>query len=203
MAFDLIRELIDTYKAPPQKMLQMMERLAQSIPESAREDVYNAILEELGPNYQVGYNSIIDACKKLGVPYSATHFIPAENWVCDACGNNFRYHPCPDEDDKIDKRIYDTCPDCGMQPYWTIIAGKYKAMGIATPWYDKLLSEARDFGPNKPAKVVKKNGMTLNRGGVFWARARAESERADDKRISVAAKMAEIDRSKRYDLKSD
>jgi len=76
MPFDLVGELISTYKPPPQKMVARMETLARTIPDDAKEDVFNAILEELGANYMVGANNITDACKKLGVPFSETHYIP-------------------------------------------------------------------------------------------------------------------------------
>lgn len=41
-----------------------------------------------------------------------TSYIPAENWKCEACGLEFKYVQGADEDDMIDKGLFDRCPRC-------------------------------------------------------------------------------------------
>jgi len=201
MPFDLVGELISTYKPPPQKMVARMESLARTIPDDAKEDVFNAILEELGANYMVGANNITDACKKLGVPFSETHYIPATDWTCDNCGRQFKYHPAPSDDDKIDKYIYDFCPDCGLKPYYTILAQEYNRLGIATPWYKDMLLAASLWGP-RVERVERKTRMggKWPTGGIYWSIDAARAERKEQKQVEINARMSEIDRSKRWDM---
>lgn len=202
--FDLVSELVSTFRAPSPKMVERMERIARSIPEDARESVYEAILEELGANAQVGTKDIIAACRKVGAPYSEAHYLPAEDWICDGCGRQFKFHPCPTDDDKIDKGIFDFCPDCGLQPHYTKLAQEYALRGIKTPWYNKLVEKAKKWGRDTEPKQEKtRMGGAWTVGGMFWYRSNAEKERREERRIKVDAKMAEIDRAKRWDEEDD
>jgi len=201
MPFDLVGELISVYKPPSPNIISRMEITAKSIPEDAREDVFNAILEEQAPNFVVGVHSIVAACKKLGVPYRETHYIPTVDWTCDNCGRQFKYHPAPSDDDRIDKYIYDFCPDCGLKPYYTILAQDYNRLGIATPWYQKYLAEASQWGPRtKRVEKMTHMGGKWPIGGLYWSIDSARAERKEQKQIEINAKMAEIDRSKRWDI---
>lgn len=198
--FDLVSELVTTFRAPSAKMVEKMDRIAKSIPEDARQDVYDAVLEELGANAQVGAKDIIAACRKIGAPYTEARYLPAQDWTCDACGRQFKYHPSPNDDDKIDKGIFDFCPDCGLQPYYTIIAQEYTLRGINTSWYNKLIEKAKRWGrETKPRQEKTVMGGQWMVGGPFWLQSKAEAERREDKRIRVDAKLAEIDRAKRWD----
>jgi hypothetical protein len=204
---DMIAELLNCYVLPPAAVQSKMEQLAATIPENARKDVIDRILETEASSTKISIKHIIEACNTLGVSYKAAKYVPAINWICDACGREFLYHQAPTDDDKIDKQIYDFCPDCGMQPGWTILMQKYKAFGIATPWYDRLLADcAKAYGPKVKAHVdhigAAGMGMNLNRGGIFWSRLKAENERTDaeaeKKKIAIADKLSAID--KRWDI---
>jgi len=202
---EMIYELTSCYIPAGAKMIERMEALAESIQEDARQDVIDAIMEKEGPSTKIGTAHIVAACNTLGISYRKAHYIPAEDWICDACGHTFKYSMGAGDDDYIDKYIYDFCPMCGFQPGWTQLADAYRRQGIGVEWYDRLLDDcASAFGPKiKPHKARKGGGMTLDRGGIFWKIDDARSERAAEKKIAADAKIAEIDRAKRYDLRDD
>ena len=193
-AREMIADLVRCFSPPPQAMQEKMDRLAESIPEDARQDVIDKIIESKDASKKLSAKDIVEACDNLGVSYKATHYLPAEDWTCDACGYQFKFHPAPDDDDKIDKCISDFGPMCGLQPGMTKIARQYNALGIATPWYDKLSADhASAFGPKIAPHKVKRLDLTLSRGGVFWSRATAERERKESRRIAIDAQMASLD----------
>jgi hypothetical protein len=201
---EMVKEIVSCFVPPQHKMIEKMEYIADSIPESARKEIIDAITETEGPATKIGASHIVEACNRLGVSYHRSTYTPAEPWTCDACGFEFKYTLAPSDDDKIDKGLYDACPMCGMQPGWTQLANRYNALGIATPWLDRLINEcAISFGPKIEAHQVKKGAMNLFRGGIYWARARAESERKEAKKIEIDAKMDALGKSKRWDLKTD
>jgi len=203
---NLVDDLISTYRAPSPKMVEQMQMMVRKIPERYHEEIFQAILEEEGPNIQIGVNHIVAACERIGAPYTKAHYVPTEDRTCDACGYEFKYHPAPSDDDKIDKNIHDVCPMCGMQVGWTLTAEKLRELFGKNPeWYDKLVKECQGaFGPKIEAHVVHKGpkgaGMNLSRGGIFWARSHAENERQAERRLKIDAKIGEIDRAKRWDL---
>jgi hypothetical protein len=202
----LVDDLVSTYRAPSPKMVDQMVGIVKKIPERYHAEIFQAILEEEGPNIQIGVSHIVAACERIGAPYTKAHYIPTEDWTCDACGYEFKYHPAPSDDDKIDKNIHDLCPMCGMQVYWTMTAEKLNVLfGKLPMWYIKVRDECREsFGPKVASHVTHKGptgaGLNLFRGGIFWARSHAENERREERRLKVDAKMGEIDRAKRWDL---
>lgn len=202
-AGDMISELVSCYVPPTKKMVEKMQQLAESIPENARQDVIDSIVEEEGPSTKIGTSHMVKACEKLGVSYHRSTFVPAEKWICDACGYEFRYTPAPTDDDKIDKSLFDLCPMCGMQVYWTLQYRRAKVAGHNTDWYDRALRDCADWGPRAPKKSVKIFNLTLGRGGVYWDRARAEAERREAKKVAIEAVYSEIDKAKRWDLKGE
>jgi hypothetical protein len=206
---NLVEELLSTFRPPNSpKMIERMEGIARKIPERFHEEIFQAILEEEGPNIQIGVSHIVAACERIGAPYTKAHYIPTEDWICDSCGFRFKYHPAPSDDDKIDKDIHDVCPNCGLQVCWTKTAEILRLAKIGIAWYDKLKAEqVGAFGPQVAAH--KKHigpmgaGLTLTRGGLYWARHLAERERAEDRRINAEGKIADIDRAKRWDIEKD
>lgn len=199
-AKQMIFDLLKCFSPPPQAMQDKMERLAESISEDARQDVIDKIVESKDASKKLSAKDIVEACQALGVAYHATHYLPAEDWICDGCGRKFKYHACPSDDDRVDKDIFDFCPDCGLQPYYTKLAQSYNELGIATPWYERILASCAMFGPNKPSQTIKIMDLTLTRGGVFWSRIIADRERREEKKIAIDAKMASLDKAKRWDL---
>jgi len=193
--FDLCAELLATYKKPPEKMIQQLERICNTIPERCREDVYNAVLEDVGAYAAISVKDLIEACNKIGVPYTKAHYVPAEDWQCDACGFEFKYNPAPSDDDKIDKNIHDLCPRCGFQVIWTLDARRCREMKISVEWYDRLITahQGEDRNVSKQA----------HQGPEFWSRHAAERERAKDRRENVEYKIREIDRARRWDTGKD
>lgn len=65
------------------------------------------------------------------------------------------------------------------------------------------------YGPNVPAHIAKRAPalseqpdikiLAVERGGLYWARSKAENERTDAKRVNVEDKIAEIDRARRFE----
>lgn len=185
----LCDDLLDTYRRPGEKMIRQMTRICDTIPERCHADVYQAILEDLSADKVVGVKEIIAACEKIGAPHERSHYLPAESWVCDACGCEFRYHPAPSDDDKIDKNIHDVCPTCGFQPVWTIQKRAYGQSWSKTAEeiYQKHVGQAL-------AKYSDKN--------PYFSRHKAERERAEDRKLAVDQKIAGLDDAKRWDLES-
>lgn len=180
-------DLLETYKRPSEAMIRQIERVCSTIPERCHGDVYQAILEDVSANNVIGVKEIVAACEKIGAPHERSHYIPTETWICDACGHEFKYHPAPSDDDKIDKGIHDVCPQCGFQPCWTIQKRGYGASWSKTAQeiyqgnIDKALAK---YGPKNP----------------YFNWHRAERERAENKRLAVDEKIARLDNSKRWDL---
>jgi hypothetical protein len=161
-------------------------------------------MEKEGPSTKLGTAHIVAACILLGIAYRKAHYIPAEDWTCDGCGHRFKYTPSPTDDDKIDKYMTDFCPECGLQPYYTTLAQRYNELGISTAWYGILVDSAHRWGHTTTPTVSKtRMGGQWSVGGIFWHRSAAESERREQKQIAIAAKMAELDRAKRWDLKGE
>lgn len=188
MSFDLVAELLSVYRKPPDKTIPRLQRLADTIPADAREDVFNCILESLKSTHPIDYCDITDACKKIGVPFSEAHYIPAETWTCDACGKEFKYHPAPSDDDKIDKNIHDVCPQCGFQPCWTIVKRMSGKSWSAT---------AEDIYQKHIAQAIEKHGPK----NPYFNWHKAERERAEDKRVAAQLIVDNLDKAKRWDLK--
>ncbi len=188
---NLVDDLISTYRAPSPKMVEQMQMMVRKIPERFHEEIYQAIIEEEGPNILIGVNHIVSACERIGAPYTKAHYIPTEDWVCDACGNEFKYHPAPSDDDKIDKSIHDLCPKCGFQVIWTLDKRRCAELKIATEWYDRLIANHQGEDRNASKRS--------HQGPEFWSRHAAERERAKERRENVETKLGELDRAKRWD----
>jgi len=189
---DMIAELVQCYVPPPGKVQEKMIQLADTIPESARKEVIDRILEEEGSSTKISITHIVEACRAIGVGYKAARYVPATDWICDSCGNKFKYHAAPTDDDKIDKGIHDLCPHCGFQVIWTIEARGYKTKDGFPEWYQRLIE--KHSGENR--NISKK----ANSGLEFWARHSAERERAKELEENAKDKIAEIDRAKRWDI---
>jgi hypothetical protein len=196
----MITEIIQCFVPPPRPMIEKMKAFAEKIPDDCRQEVIDRILETEGPSSKVGVKQMAESCAALGVGFKRSQFVPAIDWCCDACGHRFKYAQSVSEDDKIDKYLYDFCPMCGFQPGWTHLREAYHLQGIATDWYDRLIEEhASSFGPKIKEHKVKKGGLNLFRGGLFWNIDKARAERAEDKKIEVAAKLAMMDRAKKFE----
>jgi hypothetical protein len=201
-ASDLVSKLVEYYPGKyTAERIDKMRAFSSTIAEDSLGSVYDAITEDRESSGTVGIVDIKKACNSIGVGYRAAQFIPTENWTCECCGYEFRYHPAPNDDDKIDKNIHDVCPMCGFQVGWSKLATQYKARKIKADWLDRLITEYTGaYGPKVPEHKVKKGGLTLDRGGLYWSRSKAENERTDAKKINVQDKLAEIDKAKKIDF---
>jgi len=174
--------------------IDQMERFAKGINEEDLESVYRNILENREGAGTIGIVDIRKACIALGVGYTETHFIPTQDWTCDCCGEQFKYHPCPTTDDKIDKNVFDVCPNCGLQVIWTLDARRERARYGKAEWYDRLLESCRKWGRGTAPTDMKQGQLSITRGGVFWSRIKAEDERRAEKHEESAVKMTTIDK---------
>jgi hypothetical protein len=157
--------------AVTEQITLILERLG----EQEIDAVYDRLLQEVSPRFSVGVKEIADACNALGIGFHKAHFIPAHDWVCDACGQKFLYSPGSDDDDKIDKHIFDICPGCGFQVNWTITAKKYRTF---PDWYNRELTNRMAWKCDHPEP--------------YFNQAVAEQERRDQKRIDVTNKIAKL-----------
>lgn len=201
----MVMQLVECFVSPPDAVITKLKRIAETIPEDARQDVIDKILETETSSVKISVKHIVEACRALGVSYRETRYLPAEDWICDCCGHEFKYHQSPSDDERIDKEIYDFCPMCGFQPGWSILAQAYKDRGQKVEWYDRLLEQYHEaYGPTVKSHQVRigspSMGMSLNRGGIFWSRHKAEEERAKDRHEAINQRMAEIDKAKRWDI---
>lgn len=188
----MIAELVQCYVPPPGAVQEKMIRLADTIPEDARQEVIDRILEEEGSSTKISITHIVDACRALGVGYKAAKYVPAIEWQCECCGTTFKYHAAPTDDDKIDKNIHDLCPRCGFQVIWSIEAEMYKINKKRPEWYYRLIE--RHTGENRNPSEKAHNGTD------FWSRHAAERERAKALEANAEEEIAEIDRAKRWDI---
>lgn len=183
-ASDMVKRLVGYYKgAYGEERLSQLNRFCGQIVESARETVFDRIIETRDGNTPIGVVDIKDACNAAGVAFTVSHFVETEDWTCDACGHRFKYSMIADDDIKIDKNIYDVCPMCGFQPGWTVCKNYYLEIGQAEPdWYRRLMKECNEkHGP--PDKNYP------NREGIFWSRSEAEKERKDKRKKLNDAKL--------------
>lgn len=200
-AKEFVSKLVEYYSGKYSgERVEKMITFSSTISEDSLGAVYDAITEDRESSGTVGIVDIKKACNAIGVGYHAAQYIPTEDWTCECCGYEFKYHPCPSDDDKIDRNIHDVCPMCGFQVGWSKLSAQTRAHKMPEHWHDKLVSEyAEAFGPKITAHVVNKGALTLQRGGIYWPRSMAENERTNAKKVNVEAKIAEIDRAKRFE----
>jgi DNA-directed RNA polymerase subunit RPC12/RpoP len=184
----------------PEPVLRRMRAVIESIAEGERDTVLEHLIENQKASFKIGVSDIVESCKSLGVGFRAAKYVPAMDWTCVACGHSFKFTLCPTDDDKIDKNLHDVCPMCGFQPYWTILHDQYLEGGLECGWYDGLITEARAFGPRAAPSIKRIFDLTLHRGGVFWNKPMAEAERRENRKMKIDARMAALDRAKRWDL---
>ncbi len=184
----MVGEIVQCFVPPPRPMVEKMKSLAEGIPESARQSVIDRITETEGPSSKVGVKQMVEACDALGVGYRQSRYTPAQDWICDACGHQFKYSRCPSDDEKIDLGLHDCCPMCGFQATWTEVRDAYRTMGGLSPAYTAQYAAQVEactskHGPKAP-------------GGIYWSRSRAESERRDDRRVRIDRQMEDLGHSK-------
>jgi hypothetical protein len=184
----------------PEAVLRRMRTVIESIDEGERDTVLENLIETQKASFKVGVSDLVESCKALGVGFRAAKYVPAMDWTCISCGYTFKFTLSPSDDDKLDKNLHDVCPMCGFQPYWTILHDKYTEAGMACPWYDTLIKDSRAYGPRTEKTVKRIFDLTITRGGVFWNKPMAESERREGRKMKIDARMAAIDRAKRWDL---
>jgi hypothetical protein len=141
--------------------------------------------------HELSIMDIKNALAEVGIP--CENYVYADDWTCDACGHNFKYAQAVSDDDKLDKMIFDVCPMCGFQPYWSMLRIRYKEIRGWTAddeeHYQKMITKiSAEWGPGKPR-------------GIYWSRSVAEQERRDAKKIRADTIIADLDKSKRWDLK--
>jgi len=197
---EMIAELLSCFPAPPERVQNKMRDLADTIQADARQDIVDKILETETASTKISIKHIIDACKALGVGYREAHYLPATDWVCDACGREFKYHPAPSDDERIDKDIHDVCPDCGFQPIWTIERSMYIDMN---GWR----ASAEKIYQSHIQKAIQKYGRYdreyPDRQGLYFTREKAIAERKEGAKKRIDDKIAELDRAKRWDIEGE
>ena len=143
--------------------------------EADRDLVLEHLIENNKASFKVGVSDLAESCTALGIGFHESRFVPAEDWYCDACGNQFKYTMCPSDDDKIDHSLFDSCPRCGFQVGWTKTRDAYAKYGGLTEKHflsyqecvkgclDRHIGKDRDGNP-KP---------------IYFVRSTAERERRD------------------------
>ena len=200
-AEQFIAKLMGYYKGSysPER-IEQLKRFSRGISEKALEDVYNSIIENREKDGAIAVVDLKKACQEQGAAFTETKYVPTEDWTCEACGNEFKYHPCPSDDDKIDKGIFDVCPNCGYQVAWSITADAYKKIGYKIEWDERLKAECpANHGRNVSIHKVKKGPLEYETGGIYWSRALAERERRDESRRNAESAISMIDRAKRFE----
>lgn len=167
---------------------------ASKISDADREMVYERILEERSISTPITVADLKEACNGIGAGYSVTQFIPAVPWICDSCGEEFKYHPCPTQDARIDMGILDVCPNCGLQVCWTIAAEMERSRGLKAEWYNGLLENAKLWGRDVKPVTHKKGGISVEKGGLYWNRYLAERERKEANKEETERRMDDADR---------
>jgi len=155
MSIDLVDKLIECFPKPSSAMITEMDRVAQSIPEKDRQLVFDTILDEAKASMKIGVKDIKDACRKAGVSFTQPVYIASMPIQCDCCGEDYKYHPAPTDDQQIDLDIHDRCPNCGFQRCWTLMYRASVTLGHVPEWYESYLQKFANgnYGKGKPQGV--------------------------------------------------
>lgn len=180
----LVQKLMEYYKGQysPERMAQL-KRFCENIPDADRGNIYTSITEERKESTAIGVYDIKKACQILGVPYTETVYIKDEKVTCDCCGEQYKYSPCPSDEQMMRFDIHDHCPNCGFQRGWTIQAEAQIAAGQPCAWYERYLDkfEKNGYGTGKPQ-------------GRWYKKDRDEKAIAQRNRDIVDAKIAMVRR---------
>lgn len=163
-----------------------IKAMAINFTNDERKAVFDHLIENQKASFKISVAEIVESCKFLGIGYHAAHYVPAVDWVCDACGHQFKYAQAVSDDDRIDRNLHDFCPRCGFQPTWTIVRRKYREQG---GWRDEA-EEVYQAHLDKASK----------REGLYFDRNKAERERRDQKLKAIDATVGDLGRAKRWDL---
>lgn len=96
------------------KVRERLTWFVNKIPEDRRSELYEDLEESVPRTRKVGIAELKESCTKLAIPFSETM---SRRWtlvVCDACEQEYRYFPCPSEEEKLEDDIFDRCPRCGF-----------------------------------------------------------------------------------------
>jgi len=153
-----IREYFDTKGKYSDAVIREMTKEADKFTNEDRVRLYNRIIEDNSPRFQIGLKEIREAATALGISYCRARYIPSRQYWCDCCGEPFQYAQYVSEEEREEKQIYDTCPICGFQPTWTIDYKKYQAMGKLSEnysaWYIQQKKTCLELhGKDKPYYV--------------------------------------------------
>lgn len=126
------------------KVLERMRFFAGIIPEAELESVYELIEQDNRSTYKISVKEIKDACNKLGVSY----YDPVERQyrmvVCDACEWEYKYFPCPTDEEKLNAQMFDRCPRCGFDYDFQRRYLQYEKSGNVQPKYATEYARRRD-----------------------------------------------------------
>src|SRR4030042_430833 len=121
-AADMVSELLEYFSGSySPTLLRKIRETCDNIDAQDRRRVIEQVEEDNTPNFKLGIKAIADACRKLSIAYhrSESHYVPAIDWTCDACGLGFKYALVVTYEDKHDRCIFDNCPRCGFSPSYT------------------------------------------------------------------------------------
>jgi hypothetical protein len=160
-ADSFIDELTDYFSGNyPPKVVSRMRFFAKIIPEVHLERLYEQIEQDNPANFKVSVKAIKDACLKLDVPF----YDPSERrWIkvtCDACDHEYKYFPCPTDEEKLDADMFDQCPRCGFDYNFQSTYLAYTSLGFVSEAYVKTYDNRRDAcaaraGEGKPWRFNK------------------------------------------------
>ena len=123
---DFVSTIISYFSASGKKYTDKITaeitRVAGEIPEDRLGDIWEHLRDNNKASFMVSVSEIVEACRVLRIPYTKqAAYVPAENWLCEVCGHEFKYSIIAEDIDQIQKSIFRRCPRCGFPPEETAL----------------------------------------------------------------------------------
>jgi hypothetical protein len=113
--------------------IERMEAVARNISEASLDEVYASLEEECDSRFKVSVKQIVEACRRLNIGHGTYSAIRWRMVECMACGTSYKYHPSPDDEDKLERQLFDVCPRCGFQYRWQQESDGYEKANMPNP----------------------------------------------------------------------
>ncbi len=108
--FDMIEYYKNAKGGIPQTVQDKAYSVLMSVSLDVRKKAIDWMYEHCKRNFGFDMSDLYQAVNEA--KGYTTSYIPAEDWKCEACGLEFKYVQGTDEDDMIDKGLFDRCPRC-------------------------------------------------------------------------------------------